>query len=146
MEGNDLPECPRPLWPGERYVNGEIMYSSAWLNDELSECNFAPEEIEGQLKLVKEDEMTDVSRECDGPGCTSTQGGLCDKHFREVNGVSRIVAYAIFAGGNEVKRIPVDLGKPYEITGITAMAIAAHLAVTRWENDVHVHIVTQKES
>jgi len=59
--------------------------------------------------------------------------------------VSRIVAYAIFAGGQEVKRYPVDLTKPYEITGVTAMAAAAHLAVTRWENDVHVHIVTKKE-
>jgi hypothetical protein len=59
--------------------------------------------------------------------------------------ISRIVAYAIFAGGEEVKRYPVDLGKPYEITGVTAIAAAAHLAATRWENDVHVHIVTSKK-
>lgn len=59
---------------------------------------------------------------------------------------SRIVAYAIFAGGTEVRRIPVDLGKPYEITGVHAMAIAAQIAVDRWENDVHVHIVTRRIS
>jgi hypothetical protein len=60
--------------------------------------------------------------------------------------MSKIVAYAIFAGGSEVKRIPVELDKPYEITGIGAMASAAHLAVQRETNDVYVHIVTRKDS
>jgi hypothetical protein len=59
--------------------------------------------------------------------------------------MSKIVAYAIFAGGNEVKRYPVDLDKPFEITGISAISAAAHLACDRETNDVYVHIVTNKE-
>jgi hypothetical protein len=60
--------------------------------------------------------------------------------------MSKVVAYAIYVGGTEVKRFPVELDKPYEITGIGAMATAAHLAVERETNDVYVHIVTRKES
>jgi hypothetical protein len=60
--------------------------------------------------------------------------------------MSKIVAYAIFAGGNEVKRYPVELDKPFEITGVQAIAAAAHLACDRESNDVYIHIVTRKDA